>query len=85
MFNSLEIFKGFSFGGGSGSFSVFGGLVFFGFAEISVCPSLQQVSFQIAALRAGLLSCAYHLLQPLIFSGLFSHPSNKGGQEEREE
>ena len=84
-FTSLEIFKGFAFGGGGGSFSVFGGLVFFGFAEISVCPSVQRVGFQIAAPRAGLLSCVYHLLQPFIFSGLFSGPSDKGGQGGRKE
>lgn len=59
IFNSLETFKDFAFGGvgGGSSFSMLWALVFSAFAEISVCPSLQQVSFQTAASRAGLLPC----------------------------
>lgn len=60
---------------------MFGGLVFFGVAEVSACPFLQPVGFQTAAPRAECLSWAYRLLQPFIFSGLFSGPSDKGRWE----
>lgn len=59
VFNNLDTFKGFAFWavGGRSSFSVLWDLVFSAFAKISVCPSLQQVNFQLAASRAGLLPC----------------------------
>lgn len=57
---------------------MFGGLVFFGIAEVSARPFLHPVGFQTAAPRVECLSWAYHLLQPFIFSGLFSGPSDKG-------
>lgn len=87
VFDSLEIFKAFAFWGvgGGNSFSVLWGLVCSAFAQISVCPSLQRVGFQIAAPRAGLLPCATSF-SPSSFQVCFLVPQiskgkGKGGDE----
>lgn len=87
VFHSLETFEGFAFWGvgGESSFSVLWDLVFSAFAEISVWPSLQQVSFQIEASRAGLLPCITSFSPPS-FQVCFLIPQiskgkRKGGNE----
>lgn len=80
-FNSLETFKGFAFwgvGGGS-SFSVLWDMVFSVFAETSLCPSLQQAGFQIAASRAGLLPCTTSF-SPSSFQACFLIPQRSKGK-----
>lgn len=87
VFNSLETFKGFAFWGvgGKSSFSLLWDLVFSAFAKISVCPSLQQVSFHIAAFRAGLLPCITFFspssFQVRFFIPQISKGKGKGGNE----